>query len=247
MAETNPKSQPEVMEESEDQRMKRLEFVQVAAFHAVIFAAKVYNYAKDKSGPLKPGIQTVEGTVKTVVGPVYDKYHGVPVELLKFVDRKVDESMNKVQSRVPAVLKQVSTQAFSTAQKAPVAARSVVTEVKTAGVVETASGLAKTLYTKYEPAAKDLYSKYEPVAEHLAVSTWCSLNRLPLFPQVAQVVVPTAGYYTEKYNQTVQLSAEKGYKVASYLPLVPTEKIVKVFSVDKTEPVVSTGGPVEAN
>lgn len=118
MAESNPKSQPEVVRiwslpgfhsfivclyfyevlfcddfinkmESEEQKMKRLEFVQVAAFHAVIFAAKVYNYAKDKSGPLKPGIHTVEGTVKTVVGPVYDKYHDVPVELLKFVDRKV--------------------------------------------------------------------------------------------------------------------------------------------------------------
>ncbi|CAA2992360.1 Hypothetical predicted protein [Olea europaea subsp. europaea] len=245
MAETNPKSQPEVvrirplpifhflficwqfydlyrgsvlddfsdkMDETKEQRMKRLEFVQVAAFDAVSFAAKVYNYTKDKSGPLKPGIQTVEGTVKTVVGPVYDRYHGVPVEFLKFVDRKVDESMNMVQSHVPAVLKQVSTQAFSTAQKAPVAARSVMT-----------------------------------VAEHLAVSTWCSLNRLPLFPQVAKVVVPTASYYTEKYNQSVQLSAENGYKVASYLPLVPTEKIAKAFSVDKTEPVVLTGGAVEAN
>ncbi|XP_022896292.1 stress-related protein-like isoform X1 [Olea europaea var. sylvestris] len=246
MAESNPKSQPEVME-SEEQKMKRLEFVQVAAFHAVIFAAKVYNYAKDKSGPLKPGIHTVEGTVKTVVGPVYDKYHDVPVELLKFVDRKVDESMNKVQSHVPTVLKQVSTQAFSSAQKAPSMARSVVTEVKTAGVVETASGLAKTFYAKYEPAAKDLYSKYEPVAEHFAVSTWRSLNQLPLFPQVAQVVVPTASYYTEKYNQTIQLSAEKGHKVASYLPLVPTEKIAKAFSADKTKPMVSTGGAVEAH
>ncbi|KAL2514878.1 REF/SRPP-like protein [Forsythia ovata] len=154
MADTNPKSQPEVME-SEEQRMKRLEFVQVAAFHC---------------GPLKPGIQTVEGTVKTVVGPVYVKYHDVPVEVLKFVDRKVDESMNKVQSHVPFGSK-----------------------------------------------------------------------------AVAQAVVPTASYYTEKYNQTVQHSAEKGYKVASYLPLVPTEKISKVFSGDKTEPLVSTEGAVAAH
>lgn len=69
--------------------MKYFEFVQVAALHAVLCAAKIYGYAKDNSGPLKPGVQRVEGTVKTVVGPVYDKFHDVPVELLKFVDRKV--------------------------------------------------------------------------------------------------------------------------------------------------------------
>jgi len=42
-----------------------------------------------KSGPLKPGVETVEGTVRSVVGPVYDKFHDVPIEVLKFVDRKV--------------------------------------------------------------------------------------------------------------------------------------------------------------
>ncbi|KAL2491966.1 REF/SRPP-like protein [Abeliophyllum distichum] len=229
------------------ERMKHLEFVRVAAFHVVILAAKVYNYAKDKSGPLKPGIQTTEGTVENVVVTMYDKYHDFPVELLKFVDRKVDESVIKLHSHVPSLLKQLSIQAFSTARKAPAAARSVVSEVKTAGVVETASGLAKTVYTKYVPTAKDLYSKYERVAEHFAVSAWRSLNQLPLFSQVAQAVVPTASYYTEKYNETVQHFAEKGYKVASYLPLVPTEKIAKGFGVDKNVPIVLTGGDVAAH
>lgn len=76
-------------ESEEAQRLKYLEFVQVAALHAVLVAAKLYDYAKDNSGPLKPGVQTVEGTVKTIVGPVYSKFHDVPIELLKFVDRKV--------------------------------------------------------------------------------------------------------------------------------------------------------------
>lgn len=75
--------------QSEEQRLKYLEFVQVAALHAILCAAKVYSYAKENLGPLKPGVQTVEGTVKTVVGPVYDKVHNVPGEVLKFVDRKV--------------------------------------------------------------------------------------------------------------------------------------------------------------
>lgn len=122
--------------------------------------------------------------------------------------------------------------------------KQVASEVKTAGVVETASGLAKTVYTKYEPAAKDLYTKYEPVAEQYAVSAWRSLNKLPLFPQVAQTVIPAAAFCSEKYNQTVQSSAEKGYKVASYLPLVPTDKIAKVFSSNGAEPVHSQDGAV---
>lgn len=143
---------------------------------------------------------------------------------------QVDESINKVQSRVPPTLMQVSTQAFEAAQKAPAAARSVVSEVKSTGLVGTASGLAKTVYAKYEPAAKDLYTKYEPVAEQYASTTWRSLNQLPLFPQVAQAVAPTASYYTKKYNEAVQQAASEGWQVALHLPLVPTDKIAKVLS-----------------
>lgn len=76
-------------ESEEEQRLKYFEFVQIATLHALMCAAKLYTYAKDNAGPLKPGVDTVEGTVKTVVGPVYDKFHDVPIELLKFVDRKV--------------------------------------------------------------------------------------------------------------------------------------------------------------
>jgi hypothetical protein len=142
--------------------------------------------------------------------------------------------------RVPPTIKQASSQAFSAAQRAPLVARAVASEVKRAGVVDTASGIAKSVYTKYEPTAKDLYSKYEPKAEQCAVSAWRKLNRLPLFPQVAQAVLPTAAFCTEKYNETVVSTAEKGYKVSSYLPLVPTERISKVFRSygAKTEPLV---------
>lgn len=145
---------------------------------------------------------------------------------------QVDESVTSLDRRVPPVVKQVSVQAYSVAREAPGAARAVVSEVHNSGVKETASGLAKTLYTKCEPKAKELYSKYEPKAEQCAVTAWRKLNQLPLFPQVAHVVVPTAAYCSEKYNQTVLSTAEKGYRVSSYLPLVPTERIAKVFSDD---------------
>ncbi|XP_073143597.1 stress-related protein [Henckelia pumila] len=229
-----------VEKESEEKRLKYLEFVQVATLHALICASRLYNFAKEKSGPLKPGIHSVEDTVKNVVSPVYDKYHDLPIEVLMFVDRKVDESVIKVQSSVPTTLKQVSTQAIDTAQRAPQAARSVLADVKNTGMVETASGIAKTVYTKCEPTAKYMYTKYEPVAEQCAVSAWQSLNKLPLFPRVAQAVAPTASYCTEKYNQAVQVSAEKGFKVASFLPLVPTEKIAKMLNTgNMAEPLVS--------
>lgn len=128
----------------------------------------------------------------------------------------MDESVTKFDSRVPPIVKQVST-----------TTKNLSTEVKSAGVVETASGLAKTAYTRLEP-----------VAEQYAVSAWHSLNQLPLFPKVANVVVPTAAYYSEMYNQTVQQTAEKGYKVSSYLPLVPTERIAKVFK--SADPLVES-------
>ncbi|KAH0733686.1 hypothetical protein KY289_004874 [Solanum tuberosum] len=226
MAETNHMPQQPEMAQIEEEKLKYLEFLQVAMIHAALCVVKVYGYAKENSGPLKPGVQTVEGTVKTVVGPVYDKFHDVPVEVLKFVDRKVDQSVRQIETRVPPMVKQ-----------APAAARSVAADVKSAGVMGAASGLAKTVYAKYEPTAKGLYTKYEPMAEQYAASAWFSLNRFPIVPKVTQAVVPTAAYYSEKYNVMVQQTAEKGYKVASYLPLVPTEKIAKVFS---TQPVASS-------
>lgn len=73
----------------EKERLKYLEFVQAAAVEALLRFALIYAKAKDKSGPLKPGVESVEGAVKTVVGPVYEKYHDVPVEVLKYMDQKV--------------------------------------------------------------------------------------------------------------------------------------------------------------
>ncbi|KAJ0960157.1 hypothetical protein J5N97_002076, partial [Dioscorea zingiberensis] len=173
--------QGDQINQEDEQRLKYLGFVHVATIQAVLCFSKLYEYAKENAGPLKSGVQSVEGTVKTVVSPVYKKFHDVPLELLKFIDRKVDESVNDLGKRMPPLVK-----------KAPEVARSVAEEVQRAGVVGTATGIAKSAYAKCEPAAKDLYTKYEPSAERYAVSAWKSLNRLPLFPQVAHIMVPTA-------------------------------------------------------
>nr|AEX97052.1 rubber elongation factor [Copaifera officinalis] len=241
MAEANPQEQQPMENKEEQQRLKYLEFVHVAIIQALLRFSMLYDFAKERTGPLKPGVRPSKKTVKTVVGPVYDKFHEVPAEVLRYVDRKVDESMTELDRRVPTDVKKASSQALSAAQKAPEAARTVVSEVRRAGVVDTASGLAKSVYGKCEPTAKDLYSKYEPKAEKCAVSAWRKLNKLPLFPQMANVIVPTAAYCTEKYNETVVSTAEKGYKVSAYLPLVPTEKIAKIFCEGEAakEPSVS--------
>lgn len=128
-------------------------------------------------------------------------------------------------------------------QKMPEVARSITSEVHRSGVVGTATGVAKTAYSKLEPTAKELYCKYEPVAEQYAVKAWRSLNRLPLVPEVAHVVVPTAAFWSEKYNKAVMCSAERGYAVSAYLPLVPTEKIADIFGEEgkKGVPMVEIG------
>ncbi|RZC52519.1 hypothetical protein C5167_020945 [Papaver somniferum] len=231
-------------QEYEHQKLKYLDFVRVAVLHVIVCFASVYDYAKDNSGPLKPGVQTVEDTVKTVIGPVYEKFHDVPFELLKFVDCKVDDSVGELDRHVPNLVKEATNQAYTAAQKAPGLARAVASEVQQSGLIDTGKAIVKTLYTSYEPTAKEMYTKYEPVAEQYAVTAWRKLNTLPLFPQVAHVMVPTAAYWSEKYNQTVCCTAEKGFMVSSFLPLVPTERIAKVFG--ESEAVNQSGSSVSS-
>ncbi|XP_074365237.1 stress-related protein-like [Apium graveolens] len=228
MADSEPNQLSQTVQD-DAKNLRYLDFVQVAALYAVVCFSTIYEYAKDNSGPLKPGVQTVEATVKTVIGPVYDNLHDVPFEFLSFVDRKVDESLTELDHHVPSLIKQVSSQAISAVQKVPEVARAVASEVQHAGVVDAASNIAKAMYTKYEPTAKEYYVKYEPVAEQYAVTAWSSLNRLPLFPQVAHIIVPTVAYWSEKYNQTVASLAEGGYPVSIYMPMIPVERIGKVF------------------
>ncbi|KAJ0979819.1 hypothetical protein J5N97_015293 [Dioscorea zingiberensis] len=245
MGESAPQSVEIKQEEPERQRLVYLDFVAVAAAQAVVCLASLYDFAKENAGPLKTGVQSVEGAVKAIVGPVFAKFHDVPFELLKFVDRKVDGVVREVDRHVPGLLKQASNQAYSAAQKAPSVARSLATEVQRTGVIATASSTARELITRYEPVAKELYVKCEPVAEEYAVWGWRCLNRLPLFPQVAQIAVPTAAYWSEKYNTVVVRAADQGYAVASCLPLVPIDRIAKAFGNEPGSPVANSSAKSE--
>nr|QBZ39055.1 stress-related protein [Solanum tuberosum] len=234
--------------EDDQRKLKYLDFVQVAAIYVIVCFSTLRGRGRENSGPLKPGVQAVEATVKTVIGPVYEKFHNVPFNLLKFIDLKVADLVTEVESHVPSLLKQASSKALLIAQKAPELARDLAGEVQHDGLVDTASNVAKTLYTKYEPTVKELYAKYEPVAEKNAVMAWRSLNKLPLFPQVAQILLPAAAARSEKYNQAVTYASENGYAVAHYFPIIPVEKIAKVFeggtAAENEQPVSLTDGTV---
>ncbi|OIT03504.1 hypothetical protein A4A49_28229 [Nicotiana attenuata] len=75
------------------------------------------------------------------------------LRLGNIISSAVDESIRKIDIRVPPMVKQASA-----------AARSVAANVKSVGVIGAASGLAKTVYANYEPAAKGLYTNYEPMS-----------------------------------------------------------------------------------
>lgn len=142
----------------------------------------------------------------------------------------MDESLKEVDKHVPSLVKQAGNHA-----------KAVANEVHRVGVVDAAKSITRSVLAKYEPTAKELYESYEPVAEQYAVSAWQTLNRLPLFPQVAEIAVPTAAYGSEKYNQVICYIEERGYAVASYLPMIPIERITKMFEEGHNgDPVTAT-------
>ncbi|KAL9347860.1 hypothetical protein Peur_059226 [Populus x canadensis] len=110
MAKLEPKRRTEM---TRRKKLKYVDFVQVVPIYVVVCFSSVYRYAKENSGPLKPGVRTVEDTVRTVTGPVHDKFHDVPFQLLKFVDhkfhfslwtpgRQIDESLRELDRQVPS-------------------------------------------------------------------------------------------------------------------------------------------------
>ena len=64
--------------------------MEIGVDKATKYVAGIYEFAKHSSGPLKPGVQCIESTVRTVVGPLYQTIEGKPYEILLFVDRKVN-------------------------------------------------------------------------------------------------------------------------------------------------------------
>ncbi|KAL1226286.1 REF/SRPP-like protein [Cardamine amara subsp. amara] len=202
-----------VVEDDDEMKLKHLDFIQVAAVYFAACLSTLYEFAKDNAGPLKLGVEDIEASVQTVLSPLYDKFHDVPFKLLLFVDRKVDDVFFDVETYVPSLVKQASSQALT-----------VATEVQRTGVVDTTKSIARSVC-----------DKYEPVAEYYAATLWRLLNRVPLFPEVAQLVIPTAFYWSEKYNDVVRYVGDRDYYVAEYLPMIPIEKISDILEQDQCQ------------
>ena len=72
-----------------DRSLKWLGFFQVSTQNVTTHLSVLYGYAKENSGPLKQVLDTIEGTVKLIVGPVYPKVQGNPFDIMLLADRKV--------------------------------------------------------------------------------------------------------------------------------------------------------------
>ncbi|ESQ39427.1 hypothetical protein EUTSA_v10001614mg [Eutrema salsugineum] len=210
--EVTPSSSSSLMvEDDAETKLKHLDFVQVAAIYLAVCLSRLYELAKDNAGPLKLGVDNIEATVQTVLAPLYDSFHDVPFKLLLFVDRKVDDVFFDVETYVPSLVKQASSQALT-----------VATEVQRSGVLDTTKSIAR-----------NVRDKYEPVAEYYAAAVWRLLNRVPLFPEVAQLLIPTAFHWSDKYNDAVRYIGERDFWVAEYLPMIPVDKISYILCQDQ--------------
>ncbi|CAI0627285.1 unnamed protein product [Linum tenue] len=200
--------------------LKHLGIVRLAAIKALVTVSSLYGYAKQNSGPLRSTVGNVEGAVASVVGPVYQKFKGVPDHVLVFFDRKVDEASAKFDKQAPPAAKQVVSQAQSLFHSAAKKAEKLVNEARTKG-----------------PKAAFIYTVTE--TKHVVVSNsvkvYCILDRYPSVHSIAESTLPTAAQWSAKYNQTVKGWSQKGYPLVGYFPLVPVDEIKKEFKREKGE------------
>lgn len=197
-------------EAGKESNLKYLGAVHAVVVQATAYLLALYTVAKDSSGPLRPGVENVEGTVKTVVGPVYHKMQGKPFELLQFVDSKVDETLALVDGVVPQFLKEKSYQAYDLARQLSDMARAIIADVQKQGVTETAS---------------TYYQTYEPVAEQLTYHAWLKILTLPYVPQAVNFAAPAAKFGAQQYNYMASAWKEKHLPLSGVIPLVPIERI----------------------
>ncbi len=214
--------------ESKKLELKHLGFVRIAAIQALVCVCNLYNYAKSNSGPLRSAVGTVESAVTTVVGPVYERFKGVPDDILVYVDTKVNEASHKFDKHAPPMAKHVVSHAHILIEKALQKAQKFVSEAQ-AGGPRAALHYAAGEYTRF-------------VLTNSAI-VWHKLNHYAIFHTVAGITVPMAAHLSEKYNHVVLGMNKKGYPVVGYLPLVPIDEIAKAFKETKAEKEVNGPEP----
>lgn len=71
------------------------------------------------------------------------------------------------------------------------------------------------------------------ISKQLAITqfavVWYKVNQYPALHQVSQMAVPTAVYWSEKYNKFITDLTARGCSWFSYVPLVPVEDMGKAY------------------
>jgi hypothetical protein len=201
-----------IEEEKRGRELKRLGFVRICAIEILVCVSNLYEYAKQNSGSLKSAVGTVENAVTAVVGPVYEKFKGVPDDLLVYLDEKVDEAANKFAEHAPPSAKLVASKAHIVAQKVSEAAQTLAQEAQ-AGGPYAAAHYAGALFMQFFWT--------------VIVWLWFLTNQVPLLREVAQMAAPTMAHWSEKYNKMVTDLSAKGYTFFSFFPQIPIDDLAK--------------------
>lgn len=111
---------------------------------------------------------------------------------------------------------------------APQVAKEVVVEAQR--LVLKASKAGETLVCDGPSVAMQHAAyKYKHLMLSKVVTIWFVLNKVALFHVVADMAVPTAAYWTDKYNHVITYMSGKGYTIFGYFPIVPIDEIARTF------------------
>ncbi|XP_075482778.1 REF/SRPP-like protein At1g67360 isoform X1 [Primulina tabacum] len=201
-------------ERSTDVQLKHLGFVRIVAINAVVVLSNIYGYVKRNSGPLKSTVGTVENAVTAVVTPVYDRFQGVPGDLLVFIDEKVDKAIHTFDECAPSAVMNAVSKSQLIVKRASQIAQDLVKEAQVSGPLAAISHAAT-------------------ISKHFAVGQlavlWYKVNKYPALHGVSETAVATAAHWSEKYNKLVIDLAAKGNNVFNYVPLVPVDEMARAY------------------
>ncbi|KAL3511437.1 hypothetical protein ACH5RR_030838 [Cinchona calisaya] len=201
------------MEKSEGE-LKHLGFVSVIGINAIVLVSHLYGYAKQNSGPLKSTVESVENAVTTVVGPVYERFKGLPDDLLVFLDNKVDDVTKKFDEHAPPVAKKIVNKTEDLVKKGSHVAQKLVQEAQVSGPCA-AICHAASLFKNF-------------AVSQIAV-VWYGLDRYPPLHAVGERAIPTVAYWSRNYNGFIAKMDARGYHSFSYFPSIPVEDVVQAY------------------
>ncbi|EPS59110.1 hypothetical protein M569_15700 [Genlisea aurea] len=220
-------SQVEV-EGGSETRLKHLGFVRILTVNTVVLVSNLYGYAKQNSGSFRSSVDTVESSVKAVVEPVYDRFSGVPSNFLIFLDEKVDVLINKFDEVAPPLAKKLVHETQTAVGKAAQVAKQLTEEAR-----------AESPFLALNHAVE--------IVKQLSITqlavVWYKVNTHPTLGGISRSALPTAAYWSEKYNNLVTELNAKGYAFFRYVPLVPVEDIAKAYKQVEAGEAKKTDAP----